>query len=129
MHIRTRNDLIKFIEDNAPLTGILRATLNHNENLGGFSRLSVNHGGGWIVKLTAKHGKQWLIAVEPDKTLASKYRIWVLFNGVPWKFWQGDELKNPHKLKFHLYRGDHPEKYKLLRDKELGRCQNLREQT
>lgn len=113
MRIHTRNDLIKFIEDNAPFTGVLRAALNHNENLGGFSNLSVNHGGGWIVRLTSKFKKQWLIAVEPDKTVASKYRIWVLFSGVPWKFWRGDKSKNK------LYHGDHPEKYKSLRDKEL----------
>ena len=114
MRIRTRNDLIKFIEDNAPLTGMLRAVLlGHNENLGGFSRLSIGHGGGWIVRLSSKFNRQWLIVVEPDKTLASKYRIWVLFDEVPWKFWEGAESENP------LYSGDNPEEYKLL--KEISR--------
>ncbi|KKN77448.1 hypothetical protein LCGC14_0360070 [marine sediment metagenome] len=122
MRIHTRNDLIKFIEDNAPFTGVLRAALNHNENLGGFSRLSINHGSGWIVRLTSKFNRQWLIGVAPDKTLASKYRIWILFNSVPWKFWEGDKSENL------LYRGDRPEEYKLLRNKEIRRCLNLKEQ-
>ena len=121
MRIRTRNDLIKFIEDNAPFTMILRAALIHNENLGGFSRLSINHGSGWIVRLTSKFNRQWLIGVAPDKTLTSKYRIWILSNVVPWEFWEGDKSKNP------LYRGDHPKEYKLLRAKEIRRCQNLKE--
>ncbi len=113
MRIHTRNYLIKFIEDNAPFTSILRAALYYNENLGSFSKLPVCNGGGWIVRLISKFNKQWLIAIAPDETIASKYRIWILFNGVPWKFWNGDRSKNP------LYYGDDPEEYKLLRDKEL----------
>lgn len=109
MVIRTRNDLIKFLEDNAPTGAILRATLNHNENLGGFWKLPVNKIGGWIVRVTSKFNKQWLLAIHPDERTISGYKIWII-SSIPWKYWEGDYSKNP------LYQGDNPKKYKELRD-------------
>jgi len=109
MRIRTRNDLIKFIEDNAPTKSILRAVLNHNENLGGFYRLPVNRTGGWIVRVTSKFNKQWLLAINFDDRTYSRYKVWIIA-AIPWKYWDGDSSENP------LYQGDYPEKYKEKRN-------------
>lgn len=112
MVIRTRNELIEFIEDNAPTKAILRAVLNYNENLGGFIRSGVSNSKGWIVTVLSKFGRQWLLAIHPLKSGISGYKIWILFGEVPWKYWEGDKSENP------LYQGDYPEIYKELRNEK-----------
>lgn len=112
MRIRTRNNLIEFIENNAPTKSIFRAVLNHNENLGGFRRFDWQLGGGWIVRVTSKHNRQWLLAIHFNENTFSGYLIWVI-SKVPWQYWEGDKSENP------LYQGDDPITYKYLRDKEM----------
>ncbi len=103
MRIRTRNDLIKFIEDHAPSPGVLRALLHENINLGGFWKLPVRQMGGWIVQVTTplKHTVHHVV-VQPDDRTKLGYRIWLLFDPVPWEYYDGDSSENP------LYQGDHP---------------------
>lgn len=109
--IKTRNHLIKFLEDNAPTRTIFRALLNHNENLGGFSRIFSPGSPGWIVEVITKFNNVWHIAVIKDQITDMLY-VYIIKN-VPWKFWIGDQSKNP------LYCGDYPEKYKELMEKEI----------
>ena len=116
MYIRTRNDLIKFIEDSRLCDlypRIRRAIINGtNENLGSFSTIPctpANTTSGLIVWIKSTP-HDWIIAVKPGQF--EDYKCYIL-RKIPWKFWEGDKAKNP------LYHGDHPEKYKLLRYKEL----------
>jgi hypothetical protein len=107
MHIRTRNDLIKWLEDNAPRPCIRRALTEGgtNENLGAFSCVIPSHPG-WIVKICGKM-QTWIVATKPHSV--QEYITCVL-KEVPWKYWEGDKSENP------LYQGDNPEKYKEMRD-------------
>ncbi len=103
MRIRTRNDLIKFIEDHPPSPGISRALRYGNVNLGGFWKLPVRQLGGWIVRVTTplKHTTHHIV-VQPDDRTKLGYRIWLLLDPVPWEYYDGDSSEN------ELYRGDRP---------------------
>ncbi len=107
MTIRTRNDLIKFIEDHAPSDSILRAVTHHNENLGFFTNLTVNRGGGWIVRVTSKFKRQWLIAVQLDERRKFGYYCWILSGEIPWKYHNNVKFKSQNTL----YTGDYPTDY------------------
>lgn len=118
MRIRTRNDLIKFIEDNIPTSGLLRALLHYNENLGGFSKLPVGQSSGWIVKVvTPLTRRENYIVVQPLRTKLG-YKIWILLAPVPWEYYDGDSSKN------ELYQGDQPEIYRRI--KELAKAKKRR---
>ena len=109
MRIRTRNDLIKFIEDHPPSPGVLRGLQHYNENLGGFWKLPVGCTGGWIVKvLTPLTRTEHLVVVQPDDRTKLGYKIWLLLDSVPWEYYNGFQSNNS------LYQGDEPEKYKEL---------------
>ena len=111
MHIKTRNNLIEFLENNLPPNSVhLRALLNHNENLGGFSRIGSSNSPGWIVRVKSKYGNIYYVVVIDQKF---NYTAGCIAKTVPWRFWVGDQSKNP------LYCGDKPEEYKMLRSKEL----------
>ena len=107
-HVRTRNDLIEWLENNDPYPRIKRALSEGQvENLGAFERIVPGSKPGWIIKVTSIHNKIWYIVIE----VRSKgiIHIWEI-NTVPWEFWIGDQSKNK------LYQGDNPKKYKELRD-------------
>lgn len=110
MRIRTRDNLIEFLEENA-FGRYLRALQNYNENLGAFSRIFNSHAPGWIVKVTSKYGDIYYLAAIKE-SFCSVFAV--LYKQISWKYWIGDKSENP------LYQGDYPEKYKLLRDKEIG---------
>lgn len=112
MVIRTRNDLLYWLTNNAPSRAIKRTVIEMGvENLGGFERIPPFGFQGWIVKVISKFKSTWHVAVVVTKH--SHVYAAYLIPECPWKFWVGDTSNNP------LYRGDHPEYYKLLRDKEL----------
>jgi len=111
MQIRTRNNLLEWLERNAPYPCIKRALLEGKvEVLGGFKQVPPSVRPGWIVKITSKFNRIWYVAVKIQPQ--EKYKTYVL-EKVPWKFWIGDESNNP------LYQGDLSEKYKRLKNKEL----------
>ncbi len=111
MRIRTRNDLIKFIEDHPPSPGILRALMYRNDNLGGFRKLPVGQTGGWIVDVTTPiKQNHHRIVVQPDDRTTPGYRIWILLDPIPWEHYNGDQSKN------ELYQGDYPERFKELKE-------------
>ncbi len=115
MRIRTRNDLIKFIEDHPPSPGILRAVLHRNINIGGFWKLPVGRTGGWIVQVVSplKHTVHHIV-VQPDDRTKLGYKIWILLDPIPWKYYNGIDSKNT------LYQGDHPAQY--WREKEIAKA-------
>lgn len=121
MHIHTRDNLIEWLEDNAPYKGIRRALVyGTNENLGGFKNIPPGCVGGWIVRIRSKHNREWIVAV--GENIKGKYISYILIGTpIPWESWEGNKSSNP------LYRGDNPEAYKLLRDKELSNARQTKE--
>ena len=111
MRIKTRDNLIEFLEENAS-GRYLRALQNHNENLGAFSQICSDDTAGWIVQVTSKYGNIYHLAAFEKHF---DYLVVVLNRKIPWKYWVGDKSKNP------LYQGDNPEKYKELRNAETKR--------
>lgn len=107
IHIRNRNDLIKWLEENAPTRAIRRSVLEGKvENLGAFDYSDFC----WIVKVVSKFDKIWYIKVTSLPKL--NFNGTVLLNKPNWQNWIGDQYQNK------LYRGDNPELYKELRDKK-----------
>ncbi len=117
MRIRTRNDLIKIIEDSylcKAYPRIGRALVEGtNENLGIFRRIPCTpHISGWIVIVKGKRN-EWIVAIKPQRF--EGYRCCVL-REIPWRYWVGDDNMMPS-----LFQGDHPEKYKELKENETVR--------
>ena len=109
MHIRNRNDLIKWLENNAPSRAIARALQEGQvENLGAFEQIILGCQPGWIVKVTSKFNKMWYVAVQPSGHGFKAFSYGI----APWNFWIGGKTKN------ELYQGDNPERYKELRDEK-----------
>lgn len=107
--IRNRNDLVEYLENFAPQPCIKRSVSEgHVENYGLFSR-PLDATPVIIVKVTSKHKKVWYVAILIHY-LIDKPRPRVIGN-VCWGCWIGD---SPPATP--LMMGDHPEKYKELRD-------------
>jgi len=111
MHIRTRNDLINWLEKNAPTPSIKRALQEGSvENLGGF-KSCIGKKPGWIVKVTSKFKKIWYISIYYSIVCSSGLNSFIRpMNNYDWKDWIGDKSENK------LYLGDNPLLYKELRD-------------
>ena len=107
LHIRNRNDLIKYVTDHAPYRAVERALLEGQvENYGGFVHILFRKGLlGWVVKVTSKTGKIWLLAIP-----VANRPIGVI-NKVFWQYWIGDISSNNN-----LYTGDNPETYRKERE-------------
>jgi hypothetical protein len=102
MYIRTRNDLIKYLEQYAGWPCIRRAIIEGEvENYGAFNNC-------WIIKVISKFKKEWIIKINP--LLDEKFFGTVLIKDIPWSEWIGDQSQNK------LYQGDNPLLYKELRN-------------
>jgi hypothetical protein len=78
------------------------------ENLGAFD---INGSGGWIVRVrTLLTNKDYFISVSASD---GAYRLLLTDVGPGWKYWEGDKCDN------ELYRGDHPDEYAYLKEKEI----------
>ena len=110
--IRTREELLVYIAGHISFKHIARAM--HEgvvENLGAFS---IKGSEGWIVRVQTLIGKQnqYIGVSVSDK----RYRMLLTDLGPEhggWKYWVGDNSENP------LYRGDNPDEYIKLREKEI----------
>lgn len=110
MHIRNRNELISWLENNAPFRAIARAIQEGQvENLGAFEAVSIR---GWVIKVTSKFNKIWYIKITPLPKL--NFYGTVLINAVPWEFWIGETYQDNK-----LYCGDNPKRYKELRENAM----------
>ncbi len=117
-HLRTRNDIMAWLEDHAPRPAIARAMQGGNtELLGVFRRIPPQGVMGWIVSITTKYDIVWHVAIKPNK-LMGDYWCHVV-SDVPWEHWMGDiehgELPTATPGT-PLYAGDNPEKYKELKN-------------
>jgi len=113
--IRTRNDLINWLENNAPRRAIARAIQEGQvENLGAFEEVAPDFQPGWIVKVTSIHKTIWFVVIH----------IWhrefksFIRNDVPWEKWIGEFANNK------LYQGDNSLQYKELRDEKSTESNN-----
>lgn len=105
MHIRTRNDLIKWLEEHAPTPSIRRALQEGKvENLGGFNLPYP----GWIIKVVSKFNTTWFVRIY----ILKQEIIVKVVNYILWKNWIGDTSNNK------LYQGDNPELYEGLKNAE-----------
>ena len=106
MILRRRSQLMKWLEENAPTASIRRAVGEGSvEFLGWFSTLPGSNYPGWITKVTSTITDiVWLVVVR--KRLDQLwYHAWVLFEDLPWSYWNPLNSKNPF-----IY-GDNPETY------------------
>lgn len=108
MHIRNRNELISWLENNAPSRAIARATQEGQvENLGAFEQVTgAAFQPGWIVKVTSRFKKTWYVAVT---TPVREFKAYII-DAVPWDKWVGEFAQNT------IYQGDNPALYKELRE-------------
>lgn len=117
MYIRTRSDLIKWLENNAPRRAIARALQEGQvEHLGGFEHIPPSTLPGWIVKVTSVHNKMWRVVVLANDT-KHRYESRII-ESVPWKNWSGTNFWSDESFRDKLFSGDKPEEYKRLRDNE-----------
>ena len=107
--IRNKNDLLAWLEKNAPRKAIANAMLEGKVELFGFfNPVPKNHGMGmgWIIKITSKRGMFWNIAVSISK-FKPKYCAYTI-EAVLWKNYAGGNTP--------LFAGDNPEVYRKLKN-------------
>ena len=111
-HLRTRNEIMQWLEDNAPRPAITRAMQDGSaELLGVFRHVSPCRTMGWIVEVITKHGTVWHVAIKPTQ-FTGDYVSHVV-GRVPWEHWMGDTGEGQNK---QLCAGDNPEKYRRLKN-------------
>ncbi len=117
-HIRTRNDIMAFLEGDAPNPTIARAMQEGEaELLGVFRRIPPEHDMGWIVEVTSRHGTVYHVAIKTHK-FTYHYRCHMV-SRVPWEWWMGDVsdgIIGPESNQSKpLYAGDNPEIYEEMK--------------
>lgn len=117
-HIRSRDDIMRFLEEHAPRPSIARAMQEGKaELLGVFRHVSPCRTMGWIVEVTTKHNVTWHVAIKP--TQFTRDFVCHVVGRVPWEHWMGDvnrEGTDPLDLWNPMCAGDNPEKYRRLKD-------------
>lgn len=107
-HIRTRNELMEFLEDNAPSPSVARAMQNGSTLLlGAFGKMSYTGKLCWIVQVTSTHNKTWYIAILEGFT--HNFRCHFI-NEPSWRYWIGDVNDG------ELNTGDDPEEFRRLKN-------------
>lgn len=112
VHFRDRHDVIDWAMAHIPKSyrTIARSFEEGQvEFLGGFNGI-LDVLSGWIIKTVSKYGNVCFVFIynsigdyDPSVAIIDEKQI-------DWKCWDGDKTDNP------LYRGDHPEIYKELKD-------------
>ncbi len=119
-HLRTRNDIMTWLENNAPYLAIRRAMhKGKTELLGAFKRIPPTNTMGWIVKVTSGYAKIWYIAIQPDD-LKRTFKCHVTASP-HWENWMGcaDPL-----LPIVTHMGDNPKLYEELKNETKERRLN-----
>lgn len=105
--IRNRNDLMKYLANNAPQPCQRRAVeAGRVENLGLFYMEPHK----LVVKITSKHNKVWYVVIL-HHICVEKPKPYVI-DKVPWEKWRGSYGMLPSLL----LNGDYPEIYEEKRD-------------
>lgn len=106
-HIETRQDLMEWLEDNAPASTMRAVREGQVELLGLFNPIPSSSNPGWIVQVTsAITGRGWYVVISMQMKKPFYY-TWVI-KKPPWENWRGKHVGNP------LYYGDDPSKYREL---------------
>ncbi len=109
MILRRREQLLRWLEQNAPTASIRRAVGKGSvEFLGWFSILPKSVNPGWIVQVTSTiTGIVWNVVI---RVFRPEYYAWVLDEDIPWKVWNITDSANPFSY------GDNPEVYRQNRE-------------
>ena len=91
-HVRNRNDLIKYVEDNPPRGAIGTAIVTGTvELLGGFWRVIPSIHTGWILRITsASKQNVYNVAITHNK-YTPDWKVWEVTQ-VPWDQWMGGDV-------------------------------------
>jgi len=111
IHFQSPLHIVSWLGQNCARKAICRA-INEGqvEFLGGFKPIPPTTHPGWIMRVTSTHDRTWYVAVI---CYDRRYGIRIL-RDVPWGLWYGTDSRGV--LGPSLYRGDHPEEYKILRE-------------
>lgn len=115
IHFQSKDNVIDWLIDNCPRRSIVRALEKGKiEYLGGFSQIPPSALPGWILKVTSIYGGKWnVVVLVNDKDHRYEIRI---IKTVPWKNWLGVAFWDKNCFAHELLSGDHPKKYKELKD-------------
>ena len=115
--LRTRNDIMEWLEEHAPYPSIKRAVVEGTtELLGVFDKITSKNGRmAWIIKVTSKHNRVWYVAIIPD---GFHHCFRCRETSEPsWEYWMGDIVNGGlGESGPPLYVGDNPKQYKELKD-------------
>ena len=114
--LRTRNDIMEWLEEHAPYPSIKRAVVEGTtELLGVFKNIQPSGTMGWIVEVNSKHNSTWHVAIQLDNL---KHRFYChVISEVFWENWMGDIVNGGlGELGPPLYMGDNPKQYKEFKD-------------
>lgn len=105
IHFRTKNQLLEWLESNAPYRAIRRALIEGKVELYGYFEDDAFMPNGWVVDVQSRFGNEWFVCVYLD-SYTHTYRTMILHT-VIWGYWKGGNSE--------LFQGDHPEKYEQLK--------------
>jgi len=121
--IRTRGQLINWLEKHAPRPCIRRAIREGQpiEHFGGFNPVRPGKiSPGWITQVISRFGKTWNVGVWYNDR---SQLITDVLKCVPWENWVGNKPNN-------LYSGDNPIRYETLqRLHKTQRCPSVNPKT
>lgn len=103
-YIENRQQLITWLEDNAPPSTLRAVRDSQVELLGLFDPIPTSSNPGWILIVTSMITKRTWNVVVSMQLKKPFYYTWMI-EKVPWGSWIGDVMDNP------LHHGDRPKKY------------------
>ncbi len=114
--IRNKNDLLAWLEKNAPRKAVANAMIDGRTELYGFFNPAPNSSlAGWVVKITSKRKMSWNVIVTIGKLGLPVYHVYTI-KSVSWENYVGGDTP--------LFAGDNPAEYKhwqfINRNKELN---------
>jgi hypothetical protein len=103
-HITNRQQLLEWLEDNAPSSTLRAVRDGQVELLGLFDPIPSSSNPGWILVVTSAITKRIWNVVVSMQNVKPFYYTWMI-EEVPWKNWIGYQTDNP------LHLGDHPGRF------------------
>ena len=103
-HVRNRNDLVKYVEENPPRGAIGTAIVTGTvELLGGFYAVTPSIHPGWILRITSASKQNiYNVAITHNKYMPD-WKVWEV-SEVPWEQWMGkDVTKGVNRGDIDLY--------------------------
>ena len=112
MILRRREQLLRWLEQNAPTASIRRAVGEGSvEFLGWFKEIPGSKFPGWVMRVTSTiTGIVWNVVTREDSIIRCNYCVWVLDEDPPWHTWNLTDSMNP------FYHGDNLEVYRQNRE-------------